>query len=154
MTMYVETLLAEKDGRIWSISPDATVYDALVLMDQKNIGALLVMQGERLIGILSERDYARKIIIRGKSSKETLVKEVMTTEVCYVDKKTKTDDCLAIMSDKRIRHLPVYENNQLIGLISIGDVVKSIINEQEIVIDDLFNYIHGIYYSPHTAQQS
>lgn len=154
MTMYVETLLAEKDGRIWSISPDATVYDALVLMDQKNIGALLVMQEERLIGILSERDYARKIIIRGKSSKETLVKEVMTTEVCYVDKKTKTDDCLAIMSDKRIRHLPVYENNQLIGLISIGDVVKSIINEQEIVIDDLFNYIHGIYYSPHTAQQS
>ncbi|MCW8907352.1 MAG: CBS domain-containing protein [Sedimenticola sp.] len=152
--MYVETLLAEKDGQIWSISPDATVYEALVLMDQKNIGALLVMQGEQLIGILSERDYARKIIIKGKSSKETLVKEVMTTEVCYVDKKTKTDECLAIMSDKRIRHLPVYENNQLIGLISIGDVVKSIISEQEIVIDDLFNYIHGIYYTPHQAQQS
>jgi len=152
--MYVETLLAEKDGRIWSISPDATVYEALVLMDQKNIGALLVMQGEQLIGILSERDYARKIIIKGKSSRETLVREVMTTEVCYVDKKTKTDECLAIMSDKRIRHLPVYENNQLIGLISIGDVVKSIISEQEIVIDDLFNYIHGIYYTPHQAQQS
>lgn len=152
--MYVETLLAQKDGRVWSISPDATVYEALVLMDQKNIGALLVMQGDHLIGILSERDYARKIIIKGKSSKETLVNEVMTTEVCYVDKKTKTEECLAIMSDKRIRHLPVYENNQLIGLISIGDVVKSIISEQEIVIDDLFNYIHGIYYSPHQAQQS
>lgn len=152
--MYVETLLAQKDGPIWSISPDATVYEALVLMDQKNIGALLVMQGDHLIGILSERDYARKIIIRGKSSKETLVNEVMTTEVCYVNKKTKTEECLAIMSDKRIRHLPVYENNQLIGLISIGDVVKSIISEQEIVIDDLFNYIHGIYYSPHQAQQS
>lgn len=152
--MYVETLLAEKDGRVWSISPDATVYKALVLMDQKNIGALLVMQGDHLIGILSERDYARKIIIKGKSSRETLVREVMTTEVCYVGKKTKTEECLAIMSDKRIRHLPVYENNQLIGLISIGDVVKSIISEQEIVIDDLFNYIHGIYYTPHQAQQS
>ncbi|TVO68999.1 CBS domain-containing protein, partial [Sedimenticola selenatireducens] len=104
---------------------------------------------EKLIGILSERDYARKIIIKGKSSKETLVKEVMTNEVCYVDKKKKLDECLAIMSDKRIRHLPVMEGNQLIGLISIGDVVKSIISEQEIVIDDLYNYIHGVYYTPH-----
>ncbi|WP_428610240.1 CBS domain-containing protein [Sedimenticola sp.] len=147
--MFVENLLAEKDGQIWSITPDATVYEALVLMDQKNIGALLVMQGDRLIGVLSERDYARKIIIRGKSSKETLVKEVMTTEVCYVDKKKRMDECLAIMSDKRIRHLPVIENNRLIGLISIGDVVKSIISEQEIVIDDLYNYINGVYYSPH-----
>lgn len=147
--MYVETLLAEKGGRIWSISPDATVYEALVLMNQQDIGALLVMQGDNLIGILSERDYARKIIIKGKSSRETLVKEVMTTEVCYVDKKKKMDECLAIMSDKRIRHLPVMENNQLIGLISIGDVVKSIISEQEIVIDDLYNYINGIYYTPH-----
>ncbi|WP_321527847.1 CBS domain-containing protein [Sedimenticola selenatireducens] len=147
--MFVENLLAEKDGQIWSITPDATVYEALVLMDQKDIGALLVMQGNKLIGILSERDYARKIIIKGKSSKETLVKEVMTTEVCYVDKKKRMDECLAIMSDKRIRHLPVMENNQLIGLISIGDVVKSIISEQEIVIDDLYNYINGVYYSPH-----
>lgn len=147
--MFVENLLAEKDGQIWSITPDATVYEALVLMDQKDIGALLVMQGNRLIGILSERDYARKIIIKGKSSKETLVKEVMTTEVCYVDKKTRMDECLAIMTDKRVRHLPVMENNQLIGLVSIGDVVKSIISEQEIVIDDLYNYINGVYYSPH-----
>ncbi|MCW8902921.1 MULTISPECIES: CBS domain-containing protein [Sedimenticola] len=147
--MFVENLLAEKDGQIWSITPDATVYEALVLMDQKDIGALLVMQGNKLIGILSERDYARKIIIKGKSSKETLVKEVMTTEVCYVDKKKRMDECLAIMSDKRIRHLPVMENNQLIGLVSIGDVVKSIISEQEIVIDDLYNYINGVYYSPH-----
>lgn len=147
--MFVENLLAEKDSQIWSITPDATVYEALVLMDQKDIGALLVMQENKLIGILSERDYARKIIIKGKSSKETLVNEVMTTEVCYVDKKKRMDECLAIMSDKRIRHLPVMENNQLIGLVSIGDVVKSIINEQEIVIDDLYNYIHGVYYSPH-----
>jgi len=147
--MFVENLLAEKDDQIWSITPDATVYEALVLMDQKDIGALLVMQGNRLIGILSERDYARKIIIKGKSSKETLVKEVMTTEVCYVDKKTRMDECLAIMTDKRVRHLPVMENNQLIGLVSIGDVVKSIISEQEIVIDDLYNYINGVYYSPH-----
>ena len=147
--MFVENLLAEKDSQIWSITPDATVYEALVLMDQKDIGALLVMQGNKLIGILSERDYARKIIIKGKSSKETLVKEVMTTEVCYVDKKKRMDECLAIMSDKRIRHLPVMENNQLIGLVSIGDVVKSIISEQEIVIDDLYNYINGVYYSPH-----
>lgn len=147
--MFVENLLAEKDSQIWSITPDATVYEALVLMDQKDIGALLVMQENKLIGILSERDYARKIIIKGKSSKETLVNEVMTTEVCYVDKKKRMDECLAIMTDKRIRHLPVMENNQLIGLVSIGDVVKSIISEQEIVIDDLYNYIYGVYYSPH-----
>jgi CBS domain-containing protein len=147
--MFVENLLAEKDGRIWSITPDATVYEALVLMDQKDIGALLVMQGNKLIGILSERDYARKIIIKGKSSKDTLVREVMTTEVCYVDKKTNMDECLAIMTEKHIRHLPVMEQNRLIGLVSIGDVVKAIISEQEIVIDDLYNYINGVYYSPH-----
>jgi CBS domain-containing protein len=147
--MFVENLLAEKDGRIWSITPDATVYEALVLMDQKDIGALLVMQGNKLIGILSERDYARKIIIKGKSSKDTLVREVMTTEVCYVDKKTNMDECLAIMTEKHIRHLPVMEHNRLTGLVSIGDVVKAIISEQEIVIDDLYNYINGVYYSPH-----
>lgn len=147
--MFVENLLAEKDDQIWSITPDATVYDALVLMDQKNIGALLVMQRGKLIGILSERDYARKIIIKGKSSRDTLVKEVMTTEVCYVNRKTRMEECLAIMSDKRVRHLPVMEENQLIGLVSIGDVVKSIISEQEIVIDHLYNYINGVYYSPH-----
>ncbi len=147
--MYVETLLAQKDDQLWTITPDATVYEALLIMDRRNIGALLVMQDEQLVGILSERDYARKIIIKGKSSKETLVKEVMTKAVCYVDKKKKVDDCLAIMSDKRIRHLPVMENNQLIGLVSIGDVVKSIINEQEIVIDELYNYINGVYYTPH-----
>ncbi len=146
--MFVENLLAQKNGQIWSITPDATVYEALVLMDQKNIGALLVMQGDTLIGILSERDYARKIIIKGKSSKETLVREVMTTVVCYVDKKTNMDECLAIMSDKRIRHLPVMEDGQLIGLVSIGDVVKGIISEQEIVIDDLYKYINGVYYAP------
>lgn len=147
--MYVETLLADREGPIWSISPDATVYEALVLMDQKNIGALLVIEHNKVVGILSERDYARKIIIKGKSSKETLVSEVMTTEIYYVDKKKKMDECLAIMSDKRIRHLPVMEDNQLIGLISIGDVVKSIISEQEVVIDDLYNYINGVYYTPH-----
>lgn len=147
--MYVETILAQKDDKLWTITPDATVYEALLIMDRRNIGALLVMQDEQLIGILSERDYARKIIIKGKSSKETLVKEVMTKAVCYVDKKKKVDDCLAIMSDKRIRHLPVMENNQLIGLVSIGDVVKSIISEQEVVIDDLYNYINGVYYTPH-----
>ena len=147
--MYVENVLAQKDNHIWTLTPDDTVYEALLMMDRRNIGALLVMQNEKLIGILSERDYARKIIIKGKSSKETLVKEVMTNEVCYVDKKKKLDECLAIMSDKRIRHLPVMEGNQLIGLISIGDVVKSIISEQEIVIDDLYNYIHGVYYTPH-----
>lgn len=147
--MFVENLLAEKDGQVWSITPDATVYEALVLMDEKDIGALLVMQGNRLIGIISERDYARKIIIKGKTSKETLVKEVMTTEVCYVNKKTRMDECLAIMTEKRIRHLPVMEDNRLIGLVSIGDVVKAIISEQEIVIDDLYNYINGVYYSPH-----
>lgn len=147
--MFVENLLAEKGDQVWSITPDATVYEALVLMDQKDIGALLVIQGSTLIGILSERDYARKIIIKGKSSRETQVKEVMTTEVCYVGRKTRVDECLAVMTDKRVRHLPVMEENRLIGLVSIGDVVKSIISEQEIVIDNLYNYINGVYYSPH-----
>lgn len=143
--MYVENILAQKGSTIWTITPDDTVYEALLMMERRNIGALLVMQDEKLIGILSERDYARKIIIKGKSSKETLVNEVMTTKICYVDKKTKLNECLAIMSDKRIRHLPVMEENKLIGLISIGDVVKSIISEQKIVIEDLYNYIHGVY---------
>ncbi|MCW8920285.1 MAG: CBS domain-containing protein, partial [Sedimenticola sp.] len=96
--MYVENILAQKDDRIWSIEPDASVYEALLMMDRRDIGALLVIQNDSLIGILSERDYARKIIIKGKSSKETLVKEVMTKDVCYVDKKKKVDECLAIMS--------------------------------------------------------
>jgi CBS domain-containing protein len=143
--MFVEAVLAQKGDAILSIAPDSSVYDALVLMAEKNIGALLVMQDDNIAGILSERDYARKIIIKGKTSKETLVSEVMTNEVCCVGEKTPLEECMAVMTAKRIRHLPVLNEAKLVGLVSIGDVVKGIIDEQDLTIEGLYQYIHGIY---------
>lgn len=143
--MFVEAVLANKGNAILSISPDATVYDALVTMAEKNIGALLVMENDNIVGILSERDYARKIIIKGKTSKETQVREVMTKEVCYVACKTRLEECMAIMTAKHIRHLPVLNDDKLVGLVSIGDVVKGIIDEQDLTIEGLYQYIQGIY---------
>lgn len=144
--MLVEAVLAKKSPHIWTVSPDISVYQALEMMEEKNIGALPVLQGDKLTGMFSERDYARKIILKGKSSRETLVKDAMTTSVYCVDKKKTLDECMAVMTLKRVRHLPVMENEQMIGLISIGDVVKNIISEQEYVIDNLYQYIRGVYY--------
>ena len=139
----VRDILRAKGNQIWSVSPDATVFDALELMAEKNVGALVVLDGENLAGIFSERDYARKIILKGKASKETSVEEIMTSEVTTVHPGQSVDDCMALMTDKRIRHLPVFEAEKLVGLISIGDVVKAVISEREFMIQQLEHYITG-----------
>ena len=137
----VKEILLTKKTAVISIAPDVTVFDALKLMAEKNIGALPVMDGEKLMGILSERDYARKVILEGKSSKETLVKEIMTEKVLIVKPETTNEECMALMSEKFLRHLPVIESDRVIGIISIGDVVKAIISEQHFTINNLQQYI-------------
>ena len=138
-----ESLLKTKGHDILSVPPDASVYDALTMMADKEVGALLVIEKSELVGIISERDYARKIILKGKTSKDTLVREIMTAKVIYVKIDTSVHDCMALMTEKRIRHLPVYNGEQLVGVISIGDVVNDIISEQEFVIEQLEKYITG-----------
>ena len=140
----VSDLLKSKGHEVWSVTPDHPVYDALKLMADKNIGALLVMEGDQLIGIFSERDYARKVILKGKASKSIPVKEIMSTEVVYVRPEQTIADWMALMPDRRIRHLPVLEGKQLVGMISIGDVVGSIIFEQGFEIKQLETYITGL----------
>jgi CBS domain-containing protein len=139
----VRELLQDKGYDIWSVAPDDSVYDALKLMADKNVGAVLVAEAGNLVGILSERDYARKVILKGKTSKDTPVREIMTEKVVYVRPDQTSDECMAVMTDKRVRHLPVIENGQLIGIISIGDVVKEIISHQEFMLEQLENYITG-----------
>ena len=138
---FVYEMLQKKGRDIWSVSPDTPVYEALGLMSEKNCGAVLVLEQERLVGILSERDYARKVILKGKSSKDTPVAEIMSSAVVCIQLSWTIDDCMALMTDKRIRHLPVLEDDTLVGLISIGDVVKSVISEQEFIIHQLEHYI-------------
>lgn len=139
----VKHCLQSKGSHFWWISPDATVYEALVLMAEKNIGALLVMDREVLVGIFSERDYARKVILFGKASKVIPVSEIMTSRVFYVRPEQSIEECMALMTDKHIRHLPVMEGKRVVGVLSIGDVVKAIIEQQEFVIEQLENYITG-----------
>jgi CBS domain-containing protein len=139
----VAQLLRSKTHGVLSISPDTAVFHALQLMADKNVGALLVLDGDNLVGIFSERDYARKIILVGKSSKETAVREIMSSHVLYVRPQQTIEDCMALMTDKHVRHLPVLEDERVIGVISIGDVVKGIISEQEFMIEQLQNYISG-----------
>ncbi|HLA98836.1 MAG TPA: CBS domain-containing protein [Anaerolineales bacterium] len=142
--MYiVRHCLQTKGNQVYSIHPEASVYEALRLMAEKDIGALLVMEAEKVVGIFSERDYARKVVLHGKSSKETPVREVMTARVVFVRPDQSLDECMALMTNKRIRHLPVVEGDRVVGVISIGDVVKEIIAEQEFVIEQLANYISG-----------
>jgi CBS domain-containing protein len=135
--------LQRKGNKIWSTRPDATVFEALQLMAEKDIGALLVFDSGGLVGIFSERDYARKVILQGKSSRETLVRDIMTPQVICVRPENTIEECMAVMTEKRIRHLPVMDAGQVLGVISIGDAVKSIISEQEFVIEQLTNYITG-----------
>jgi CBS domain-containing protein len=136
-------LLNVKGHDVWTITPDATVYDALKLMAEKEVGALVVAEAGRVVGIISERDYARKVILKGKFSKDTLVSEIMTPRVIAVHLEQAIEECMALMTDKHIRHLPVIENDQLVGIVSIGDLVKAIISEQEFLIDNLQAYIVG-----------
>jgi CBS domain-containing protein len=139
----VKQLLKEKSD-VWTIGPEQTVYDALKMMSDKNIGALPVLEGGRLIGVISERDYARKVILKEKSSLKTPVKEIMTEKVVTIQPEQTVSECMQLMTDKRVRHLPVLdEQGRLVGLISIGDVVKEIIGEQKTFIQDLMNYIEG-----------
>lgn len=139
----VSDLLAVKGSQVWSVPADTTVFDALRLMAEKNVGAVLVMQGDKLVGIFSERDYARKVILHGKSSREILVNEIMTPEVAHVSPGQSVHECMELMTHKHIRHLPVLEENVLRGVISIGDVVKAIISDQEFMIGQLESYIAG-----------
>ena len=139
----VRHLLQDKGNQVWSIAPLATVYEALELMAKKNVGALLVIENGNVVGMFTERDYARKVILQGRSSKTTSVGELMTADVLYVSPDDTTENCMAIMTDKHLRHLPVMENGQLAGIVSIGDVVKAIISDREFTIRELERYITG-----------
>ena len=141
----IEQLLNNKDNQIWSVEPKISIFEALKIMSDKEIGALLVIEDEKLVGIFSERDYARKVILKGKSSINTQVGELMTKKVLYIDPEKNINDCMAIMTDKHIRHLPVINNHKVIGIVTIGDVVNQIISEQEFTIHHLENYIMGTH---------
>jgi CBS domain-containing protein len=136
-------VLENKGHNVWSIGPDNTVLQALERMAEKDVGALVVLDDGELVGIFSERDYARKVRLQGKNSTETPVRQVMSERVLYVRPDQSIEDCMALMTDKHIRHLPVVDGGELVGLISIGDVVKSVISEQVFVIQQLENYITG-----------
>jgi CBS domain-containing protein len=139
----MELFLAEGQRLVYSIRPDATVREALELMAQKNIGALLVMDGPALAGIFSERDYARKVVLQGRSSNDALVQDIMTAQVITVQAAQNIDECMQIMTDKHVRHLPILEGQRVIGLISIGDVVREMMAHQKTIIEQLHSYIAG-----------
>ncbi len=139
----VKQLLQGKGHEIWSIDPDASVYDAIAMMADKEVGALVVLEDNSLVGVLSERDYARKVVLQGRSSKDTKIRDIMTSRVAYARPDQSVEDCMAMMTDMRIRHLPVMDGDELIGIISIGDLVKAIIEEQQHVIAQLEQYISG-----------
>jgi CBS domain-containing protein len=139
----VNDVLKGKEGVVSSIAPNSTVFEAIMVMAEKEIGALLVMEGESLLGILTERDYARKVIIQGRSSRDCTVQEIMTSKVMVVNPATTVEECLAIMTEKHVRHLPVVEHGKVVGIVSIGDAVKAIISDQHFTISNLVNYIMG-----------
>ena len=137
----IKRILDLKGTAVWSIGPNKMVFDALTLMGEKNIGALPVLEDDRLVGIISERDYARKVILKGKTSRETQVSDIMTAPVICTHLKQTVEECMEVMTEHRIRHLPVVEAGQLVGIISIGDLVKTIIADQQFMIEQLENYI-------------
>jgi CBS domain-containing protein len=141
----VNTILGRKGAQVWSVTPDTLVCDAIHVMADKNVGALLVMSGDRLEGVVSERDYTRKVFLKGKSSKDTPVREIMFSPVISVTPEHTVEECMRIMTDKRIRHLPVLQAGKVVGMISIGDLVNWIISSQQATIDHLENYISGKY---------
>jgi CBS domain-containing protein len=141
----VGNLLTSKGREIWSIAPDKSIFDALEMMADKNVSGLLVLESDKLVGIFTERDYARKLILKGKSSKNTKVSDLMTKNILYVGSKNTIEDCMKLMTGKRVRHLPVIDTGRLIGIVTIGDLVKQIISEQQTTIHQLENYICGGY---------
>lgn len=139
----VGKILLRKGSQVWHVRPDDSVFKALELMSEKNVGALVVLEDQKLVGIFSERDYARKVILQGRASKDTPVQDIMSSKVAVVRPDHSVEECMALMTEKRFRHLPVLKDDQLVGIVSIGDVVKAIISEQEFVIEQLENYIAG-----------
>ena len=142
---FLGIILARKGSAVWSISPDATVFESIQLMDDKNVGALPVVDNSRLIGIISERDYTRKVILKGLSSKVTPVRDIMTREVLTASPSDSIEDCMRVMTEKRVRHLPVLEGTKMIGIVSIGDVMKWVISAQA---DEIERYVRGDYLAP------
>ena len=138
-----QILNRRQSSEIWSIAPDATVYEAIQMLADKRIGALVVLRGPDLLGIISERDYAREVILKGRASKDTRVEEIMSTEVITAPSSETVDNSMALMSDKNIRHLPIVDDGRLVGMVSLGDLVKDIINDQQSTIEQLENYIRG-----------
>lgn len=145
MAQTIECILRGKNGEVWSIAPDATVYEALSQMADRDVGALLVTVDGKLVGILSERDYARKVILQGLSSRDTLVREIMTASLITVEPDSTVEECMRLMTHHRVRHLPVVERGRLAGVISIGDLVNAIISDQAQTIDQLHTYIGAKY---------
>lgn len=143
-----QDILRTKGTDVWSVAPDTTVYDALRLMAEKNIGAVLVLEEDCIAGVLSERDVARKVALQGRTAQDTVARDIMSTRVVGVGPGQTVEECMAIMTEKRIRHLPVVDADQVVGVVSIGDVVKAIISHQEFMIGQLENYITGTPYRP------
>lgn len=139
----LQRVLEAKGNQVFSVGPDTTVFDALGEMSERDVGALIVMEDGKVVGIFSERDYARKIILAGKASRETSVREIMTSRVIYARPELSLEECLALMTDKRIRHLPVMRGDDLVGVVSIGDLVKGIIDDQRFLISQLESYVSG-----------
>ena len=145
MTISIASILSRKGSEIWSVAPEATVYEAIALMAQKGVGAMLVVSGGQLVGIVSERDYARKVMLLGRSSKDTLVKDIMTGKVITATPDNTVEECMRIVTHHHIRHLPVLDGGRLVGIVSIGDLVNAIIELQAHTIDQLHTYISGNY---------
>lgn len=143
MKSVVHILESKQHRTVYSITPDALVLDAVKMMAERGIGALLVMESERVVGIISERDYARKIVLMGRSSSDTAVRDIMSSPVMYVRPDQTNEECMALMTENRLRHLPIMDGGKLVGLISIGDLVKDIISEQQFTIEQLEHYIRG-----------
>lgn len=144
MTTAADIVRSKKDQSVYTIAPTASVYDALVKMSEKRVGALLVMEEGEVVGIITERDYARKIALMSRLSRETDVSDIMTSAVMYVSPSQTSEECMALMTENRLRHLPVMDGDRLLGMVSIGDLVKGIISEQKFIIEQLEHYITGV----------